>query len=89
MFLAHAHDSSRHPDRYRHRRDRRPIGVGRSKTIRTRAMFREWELKFVTVFDPDRLNHGQIVQSMKYAGRYKGLGDHRPRFGRFELLNGA
>lgn len=69
--------------------DRRAIGIGRSKTIRTRPMYREWELKFTLAFDEERLNVEQLIQAVEDAGRYKGLGDYRPRFGRFEMVNGG
>lgn len=68
--------------------DRRAIGVSRAKVFRTRPMFRDWELKFAVAFDDERLNREQVIQAVKYAGRYKGLADYRPRFGRFELVNG-
>ena len=62
---------------------RKGVGVGQSRVIRTRPCFTDWmvvaELELdLTVLDPDTVN--LIAQQ---AGMYKGLGDARPRFGRF------
>jgi hypothetical protein len=62
---------------------RKGVSVGQSKVIRTRPCFTDWkvvaELELdLTILDPDTVN--LIAEG---AGMYKGLGDNRPRFGRF------
>lgn len=55
------------------------------RVIRTRAIFRDWALEFGVVFDPRLLNEGEVVNFLEYAGDYIGLGDWRPRHGRFTV----
>lgn len=62
---------------------RKGVGVGQSRVIRTRPCFTDWkvvaELELdLTILDPDTVNLIALQ-----AGMYKGLGDARPRFGRF------
>lgn len=72
---------------------RKGVGVGQKRVIRTRPCFTDWkvvaELELdLTILDADVVNFISIG-----AGRYEGLGDARPRFGRFlgsvELLGDA
>ncbi len=62
---------------------RKGVGVGQNRVIRTRPCFGEWRVECdleldLTILDPDTVSY--IAAS---AGRYEGLGDARPRFGRF------
>jgi hypothetical protein len=63
---------------------RKGVGVGSKRVIRTRPCFTDWtaeaELELdLTILDPDTVN--LIAYE---AGLYEGLGDNRPRFGRFK-----
>lgn len=42
-----------------------------------------WELNFEVEFDQNQLSKDNLVEAMREAGRKIGLGDWRPRFGRF------
>lgn len=62
---------------------RKSVGIGSSRTMRTRPVFTDWQLEALievdlTILDPEKIN--QLVEE---AGRYQGLGDNRPVFGRF------
>ena len=62
---------------------RQSVGIGSSRTMRTRPVFTDWQLEAaievdLTILDPEKIN--QLVEE---AGRYQGLGDNRPVFGRF------
>lgn len=62
---------------------RESVKVGQVRVLRTRPIFREWKCSFVADFhddlvDPDRLRHFLDV-----AGRQVGVGDWRPKHGRF------
>ena len=62
---------------------RKTVGVQRSRTVRTRPIFSEWQAELPvevdsTVFDLDTLQH-----IWKDAGVYAGLGEMRPVYGRF------
>ncbi len=62
---------------------RKSVGIGSSRTMRTRPVFHDWQVEAeieidLTILDPEKIN--QLVEE---AGRYEGLGDNRPVFGRF------
>lgn len=66
-------------------RDRRMVRVTTSRVARTRPMFRAWKLAFQVeiirvLVDPD-----EVRQWLEYAGLAVGLGDYRPKFGRFAV----
>ena len=63
---------------------RKSVGIGSSRTMRTRPVFTDWRIEAeievdLTVLDPEKIN--QLVEE---AGRYEGLGDNRPVYGRFK-----
>lgn len=59
---------------------------GKVTIMRTRPIFRKWELKFTIQFLPDQLNRKQVVDAMVIVGRQIGFGDYKPKFGRFEVV---
>jgi hypothetical protein len=69
----------------KHFYDQRCVGVQTRKTVRTRPCFREWTLECTILYDETALEHEQIIRAMDRAGQAIGLGDYRPRFGRFTI----
>lgn len=65
--------------------DMRTVKVGTAKTIRTRPIFNTWECEFNLFLDESKMNEEQIINIVENAGKYVGLGDYRPRYGRFEI----
>lgn len=65
--------------------DRRPAGVQKARVMRVRARFNSWALAFKLVVDVGVINPADAKQALEIAGARKGLLDHRPRFGRFEV----
>lgn len=63
--------------------DARGVKVGQAKIIRYRPIFRAWSLQATVVFNPDVVSRSEVVKSLTDAGALIGLGDYRPRFGRF------
>ena len=59
------------------------VRVNMAKVIRTRPIFRRWSLVATAQFDPDVLNHRDIVEIADDAGKLVGIGDWRPKHGRF------
>lgn len=58
--------------------------VQRARIIRVRPMFPTgWKLKFTIEYDESIINSRALVKAMVDAGSLIGLGDNRPRFGRF------
>lgn len=61
------------------------VGVNQSKTVRTRPRFNEWALKFELEYDETLVDPIHVRRALDYAGKVKGIGDYRPRFGTFKL----
>lgn len=59
--------------------------VQKSRVLRTRPIFHQWQLMTTMLYLPSQVNKADIVQAMTYAGILKGLGDWRPRFGSFTV----
>lgn len=62
---------------------RKSVGVQRSRTMRTRPIFKEWELELDVEVDPTVLDVHTIRFMWKDAGLYAGLGEMRPVYGKF------
>jgi len=62
---------------------RKPVRVQASRPIRTRPKFSDWELEVEAEIDPKVLDVDQIATIAEHAGSMEGLGDYRPRYGRF------
>jgi hypothetical protein len=60
--------------------------VGTSKVMRTRPIFHQWSLSPVVKYLPELLNPSEVQSFMIAAGVQIGLGDWRPRFGRFSVV---
>lgn len=72
--------------------DARPVVIQRARIIRSRPKFETWSIKFqIKALDPLLLdvNHGGEIlkEILEAAGRHKGLGDFRPRFGQFRITS--
>ena len=69
--------------------DVRSVGMGQSRIMRCRPIFRSWSLAFDLSFDPEQIEEDQLKLAMKKAGSMIGLGDYRPEkgglFGRYEV----
>jgi hypothetical protein len=63
------------------------VRVQRNRIMRTRPIFREWAATVQLDYLPDQLNADEVIETMGILGRVVGLGDWRPRFGRFEIVN--
>lgn len=67
--------------------DVRPAKVGKSYVMRCRPRFDEWALEFQLRIVPSMMDIAAVESALKEAGKNKGLGDYRPRFGRFLLTH--
>lgn len=65
--------------------DASPVNVNRSKIMRWRPRFDEWSCGFTLSIIDDMLNVETLHEILEAAGKYKGIGDWRPEFGRFEV----
>lgn len=63
--------------------DRRPVIVNRGRIMRERPMFTEWELEFDVQVMDEQIPNSVVNAILTFAGQYVGIGDYRPKFGRF------
>jgi hypothetical protein len=64
---------------------RSKVTVQRSAVMRTRPIFRDWGLTVPVQFDPSMIDKEELHMHIKTAGAECGLGDWRPRYGRFTI----
>ena len=59
------------------------VKVGMAKVMRTRPVFRNWSIMITAQYDPDVLNMRDVEEIAIDAGKLVGIGDWRPKHGRF------
>jgi hypothetical protein len=64
--------------------DCRGVKVGQAKIMRYRPIFKRWTTSATVAFDEEVLSLGEVKKAVLDAGALIGLGDYRPRFGRFD-----
>jgi hypothetical protein len=62
-----------------------PVRVGAARVIRTRPRFDEWSAEVKVVFDDGLFNRAQVIDLIRTCGEIVGVGDWRPKFGRFSV----
>ena len=68
--------------------DTRPAVVQRARIWRSRPLFKTWKMEFtITNIADDQVGGKIIKEILEYAGASVGIGDFRPRFGRFEVVS--
>lgn len=67
--------------------DRRWVKVQRSRVRRCRPRFPVgWIVDFTLTVLDDTIPFDMVKKILEYAGSYKGIGDYRPKYGRFEVV---
>lgn len=64
---------------------RHAVRIGTARTMRTRPRFETWSADVVATFLPTLLDRAETLEIFKIAGFQEGLGDWRPRYGRFSV----
>jgi hypothetical protein len=68
--------------------DVQSVVIQRNRIPRARPRFDNWELEFEIVNkDPTIINKDVLKQILIDAGKYYGIGDYRPDYGLFEVIN--
>ena len=62
------------------------VVISKSRVKRIRPIFKNWGLKFSVSYDPDITTEKVVRQALIDAGRLVGMGDWRPKYGRFEVM---
>ena len=65
--------------------DLQSVVVNRARIVRARPRFDSWSLEFVIQCIDERIDESRISDVLIEAGCYHGIGDFRPRYGRFTL----
>ena len=65
--------------------DMRAVTIGTAKNMRCRPRFKDWSAEFTIQYNSELINRDELITALKTAGACIGLGDYRPRFGRFEV----
>lgn len=61
------------------------VKVGTARVIRSRPIFPEWSCKFTIEWDPMVIKDERSLLEIVEAAGQCGIGDWRPKFGRFEV----
>lgn len=65
--------------------DYRGVRNQQNRVMRSRPIFREWSCDISLIFNETILDPAQLKQALEAAGEQVGIGDWRPRFGRFHV----
>lgn len=67
--------------------DVRPVVIQRARVVRIRPCFKPgWRLSFEIQVADDEIQPGMLQDVLTLAGKTVGIGDYRPRFGRFNIV---
>lgn len=69
--------------------DKRAVIVNRARVWRYRPRFDEWALDFSIVVLDEQLAPEVVREVLDQAGSFVGIGDFRPKFGRFSVTSWA
>lgn len=65
--------------------DYRPVRNQQNRVMRSRPIFRSWSVDIGLQFDESIIDRDALKLALSVAGEQVGLGDYRPRFGRFHV----
>jgi len=64
-----------------------PVVIQRNRVISWRPLIENWSIDFTVRVLDEKIDLLQLREILVEAGKYKGIGDHRPEFGRFDIVN--
>lgn len=64
-----------------------PAVINGSRITRWRPLFTNWSAEFTINITDEMINPLQLKEIVAEAGLHKGIGDWRPKFGRFEVTD--
>lgn len=65
--------------------DARSVKVSQARLMRYRPIFKRWTVDCEIAFDPESIDRAQVIKCLADGGQYCGIGDYRPKFGRFDV----
>lgn len=63
------------------------VKIGQARVMRTRPIFNNWSYGFTAIYDNQMIQIDTLIQAIEKAGQLIGIGDYRPKFGRFEIID--
>lgn len=63
--------------------DEQSVVIQKARIMRARPRFDEWSLEFEIQNIDERISTDLIKEVLENLGKYQGIGDNRPRYGRF------
>jgi len=64
-----------------------PVVIQRARVMSWRPKFKEWNCSFTIEITDGFINPTTLKEILSTAGKYKGVGDFRPEYGRFEVTS--
>jgi len=64
-----------------------PVVIQRARVMSWKPRFKEWSCEFEIEIVDDMINPETLKEILEMAGKYKGVGDYRPEYGRFAIEN--
>jgi hypothetical protein len=58
---------------------------GKIRIVRTRPIFRKWSAEIVVNFIEENVPRSRLVEAIQHCSTGEGLGDWRPRYGRYSV----
>lgn len=66
--------------------DMRPVVIQRARIVRIRPCFKTgWKLQFKIQCTDAQIQHNVVLDVLALGGKVVGIGDYRPKFGRFSV----
>ena len=63
-----------------------PVVIQRARVMSWRPKFKEWSCSFVIEIVDEMINPTTLKEILSMSGKYKAVGDLRPEYGRFEII---
>lgn len=63
-----------------------PVVIRRQRIVKARPKFNSWRITFVIHFDEELISKDVLRQILEEGGETIGLGDWRPKYGRFKVV---
>lgn len=64
-----------------------PVVISRARIMRSRPEFKEWECTFTIEVINEDLDKSILKEILESAGKFQGVGDFRPEYGRFKVVS--
>lgn len=61
------------------------VGNQSNRVMRCRPAFDSWSFEAEVFYDPSMIDRSQLIGAMTAAGKHIGIGDYRPKFGRYSV----